>query len=202
VKTFSFRVADVEVTIEDAHMSIAFDDVRGKTDADVVINGGFFDEDSRPLGLAISRGRSLSPFSRTMSGGVFALDDSRATLTATEDVDGGVAANFAVQCRPRLVVDGKVNIKSDDGKRAARTALCARENGAVVDVVVARDRADRTYGPSLLALAQHLVAAGCDSALNLDGGPSTGVAWRDASGGHVERPAAGVRHAFVWKTRH
>jgi uncharacterized protein YigE (DUF2233 family) len=138
-----------------------------------------------------------------MSGGVFSIDEDRASLVATEDADGGAfAPRFAVQCRPRLVVDSRVNIKGDDGKRAARTALCARESGTVVDVVVARDRADRTYGPSLFALAQHLAAAGCESALNLDGGPSTGIAWRDASGAHAERPAAGVRHALVWKTKH
>jgi uncharacterized protein YigE (DUF2233 family) len=203
VKTFSFRVADVEAFIEDARMSASLDDVRAKADADLVVNGGFFDVDERPLGLAVSRGAALSPFSRTMSGGVFVIDDERATLTATEDADGGVGLpRFAVQCRPRLVVDRRVNIKGDDGKRAARTALCARENGAIVDVIVARDRADKTYGPSLLALAQHLAAAGCEGALNLDGGPSTGAAWRDANGAHAELPAAAVRHALVWKLKH
>ena len=200
---FSFDVATVDVWIEDAKMSTAFEEILNRQQATLVINGGFFDPEERPLGLAVSHGRLLSAFSRTMSGGVLSIGKSQADLIATEAYEptDGALDGFAVQCRPRLVVDGKVNIKRDDGKRSARTALCIKDHGAKVVVVLVRDASDPSYGPSLFALGAHLAAEGCESALNLDGGPSTGVAFRDEHGVHSRPPIAGVRHAVVWKTR-
>ena len=47
-----------------------------------------------------------------------------------------------------------------------------------VEIVLARGRNDEPGGPSLFRLARWLVAEGCEDALILDGGPSTGAAWR------------------------
>ncbi|MEO8798005.1 MAG: phosphodiester glycosidase family protein, partial [Polyangiaceae bacterium] len=104
-----------------------------------------------------------------------------AHLTATEDYVPH-APDFAVQCRPRLVVGSHRNIKTDDGKRAARTALCLRDGGRTIDIVVALG-AGVDAGPTLFELANELESTGCEEALNLDGGPSTGWASRleDAS---------------------
>lgn len=200
---FSFPVADTDVTIEDVKMGTDLREVLARTSATLAINGGFFDTSDRPLGLAISQGKSVSAFSKTMSGGVLVTDESHATLFPTEtfDPEAQSGARFAVQCRPRLVVDGKVNIKRDDGKRSARTALCVKEGGQKLVVVLVRDTSDPSFGPSLFTLATFLAADGCEAALNLDGGPSTGAAWRDATGVHVERPTAGIRHAIVMKPR-
>jgi len=57
-------------------------------------------------------------------------------------------------------------------------------------------------GPSLFALAGYLARAGCESALNLDGGPSTGVAWREDGGVRLLPPRAPVRHAVVIREKH
>ncbi len=164
----------------------------------LAVNGGFFGERGEPLGLVVSSGRRLSPFSRSMSGGVLTIDGDRAALSETEAFDPTSPHAFAIQCRPRLVVGGAVNIRADDGKRAERTALCLREGGAVLDVVIARTV---DGGPSLLAIAQHLASTGCEDALNLDGGPSTGIAWRDDSGIHAEDPRGAIRHAIVVRRR-
>src|SRR5204863_43036 len=73
--------------------------------------------------------------------------------------DGG---SFAIQCRPRLVVNGAANVKSDDTKRAERSALCTRDGGRTVDVVIVRGSDDgESPGPSLFALSRQLVAMGC-----------------------------------------
>ncbi len=200
---FSFEVARTDLLIEDAKMGTDLAEILTRTGASLAINGGFFDTNDRPLGLAISQGKAVSAFSKTMSGGVLIADDSHATLFPTEsfDPDAQSAARFAVQCRPRLVVEGKVNIKRDDGKRSARTALCVKDGGQKLVVVLVRDATDPSFGPSLFTLASFLAADGCESALNLDGGPSTGAAWRDGSGVHVERPTAGIRHAILFKAR-
>lgn len=204
VLTWSFPLARYDVTIEDAGMSTALDRVRERVGAELVVNAGFFDLDARPVGLSVSRGVVLSKLKRTLSGGVLVSDGERAELFPSEGFampDGGA---LAVQCRPRLVVGGRVNIARDDGKRAERTALCLREGGRVLDVVVVRPAEEGdSAGPSLYVLAGHLARAGCEAALNLDGGPSSGVAWRDREGGgaHVVAPRGPVRQvlAFVRK---
>jgi hypothetical protein len=46
-----------------------------------------------------------------------------------------------------------------------------------------------------------LVSRGCEGALNLDGGPSTGVAWREGGKIHALAPRGPLRHAIaVWTT--
>jgi uncharacterized protein YigE (DUF2233 family) len=196
-RTASFRLADVELSIEDLHLSTALDEVLRRHSAALVVNGGFFDERGEPLGLAVTGGATLSRFSPFMSGGVLWVRGEAAHLTATEEYREA-AVDFAVQCRPRLVVGFRGNIRSDDGRRAARTAICLREGGQRLDFVMALADGD-DGGPTLYELAAELVATGCEEALNLDGGPSTG--WAQSAGPFFRAPVAPVRHAVVVRKR-
>jgi exopolysaccharide biosynthesis protein len=95
-------------------------------------------------------------------------------------------------------------VRSDDGHRAERTALCVRDAGRTV-VVIAEPRAG-SRGPSLFALAQYLAAGDqrCEDALNLDGGPSTGVAYRGGEAAmsmKVMPPRGPLRYALVMRDR-
>ena len=201
VRAWSFDLARHDLRIEDAAMTTALDAILTRTGAELVVNGGFFDPEGRPVGLAISDGVILSKLAG-LSGGVLTYDGSRARLFSAEDYAAGDGSRFAIQCRPRLVVDRQVNVKSDDGKRAERTALCTREGGRTVDVVIVRGSDDgESPGPSLLALARHLTSAGCESALNLDGGPSSGVAWREGEAVRLLAPRGPVRHVVVFRER-
>lgn len=154
-------------------------------DVDLAINAGFFEPDFSPSGLMVLAGRTLAPGRAVGGSGVLVVDEGRARLVAydalasmPEDVD------FAIQCGPRLVEPGGiVGIERDGGQRAARTALCVRDEGRTLDVVVAYRRS--AYGgPGLLTLARWLAEGlvpgegGCESALNLDGGPSTALVVR------------------------
>jgi len=190
-----FDLAAVELGIVDLHMSRALDQVLTTRHAELVVNGGFFDERGEPVGLVVSAGIRLSPLKPNLSGGVMVVDRERAMLFATEDyVDHN--PRFAVQCRPRLVVRSKNNIRSDDGLRAARTALCLRAGGTTLEFVVAEEGPERP-GPTLYELAAELAADGCEAALNLDGGPSTGWASNDGPQVVFIAPRAPVRHALV-----
>jgi Phosphodiester glycosidase len=65
-------------------------------------------------------------------------------------------------------------------------------------VIVARGEA-AGRGPTLALLADMLVSRGCEGALNLDGGPSTGVAWREGGEVHVVAPRGPLRYAVaIW----
>lgn len=203
VRTWSFPLARYDLTIEDTSMTTAIDGTLTKADAELVVNGGFFGPDHKAVGLAMSKGALLSRLSKQMSGGVISSDGERAQLSAAETYDVPDGGLFAVQCKPRLVVDGAANVKTDDGKRAERTALCLRDAGRVVDVVIVRGSEDgESPGPSLFALAKFLQRGGCEAALNLDGGPSTGVAWREDGGVQLLAPRAPVRHVIAFHEKH
>jgi hypothetical protein len=175
--TWAFPVRATSFDLVDLGMRGSLTQALGAT-GQLAVNAGFFDPGGRPIGLAVSGGKELSKFSSTLSGGVFFVSDAVAHISATEEFDPRTPLTFAVQCRPRLVVHGKLNIKSDDGQRAERTALCIRDGGETVDVVLA-EPSPGGPGPSLFALGTALAEQQhCEDALNLDGGPSTGVAYR------------------------
>ncbi|MFK7986666.1 MAG: phosphodiester glycosidase family protein [Sandaracinaceae bacterium] len=199
-RLFRWRVplADVHIGIEDVQMRRSFRALLHG--ADLVINGGFYDPQRRAEGLVVVDSEERVPFDERIGGGVLAVSNGVATL---HDAEAPLALptslDFAIQCRPRLVVDSQNNIARGTPPTAARTALCIRDAGRTLDVIVARRFPSRgRAGPRLYDLAALLVADGCEQALNLDGGPSTGVAWRDGDRFRQMRPERGVRHAITF----
>lgn len=150
------------------------------------VNGGFFEPSLEPSGLLFSRGRRLGAFAPRGGSGVLWVAGGRAQIMRSDRALPELAgADLALQCGPRLVEGGRPGVHRDDGRRAARTALCLREGGRLLDVVLVWDVDHPGEGPGLYRLAELLSrpspvgdAAGCDDALNLDGGPSTGLATR------------------------
>jgi uncharacterized protein YigE (DUF2233 family) len=201
VRTWSFALDRYEMRVVDAGMSTALDAVLARSDAELVVNGGFFDPQGKPVGLVMSEGAVVSRLAPALSGGVVTSDGERAKLWESESFAMPDGARFAVQCRPRLVVDGAPNVKSDDGHRSERTALCLREGGKAIDVVIVKGASSESPGPSLFALGKYLAQRGCEGALNLDGGPSTGVAWRENGAVRMLAPARPVRHAVSFRRR-
>lgn len=197
---FRFALAHTHVGIRDLGMSTDLESARASAQASLAINAGFFSLTNEPEGVAISDRRQLSAYSHGLGGGVVAITRGVARLLDGETlVPRALAgASFAVQCRPRLVLARTPNVHSDDGHRADRTALCLRDGGRTLDVIVARtDDPLGSAGPTLYAFSRELVARGCENALNLDGGPSTGAAWLAPDGAHALPPRMPVRQAIV-----
>ncbi len=195
---FTFALASVRVEIADLHATRDLDATLSTPGALFATNAGFFDPRDAPLGLSVSRGVRHSAFAARMSGGVLEISDGGAELLETETYDSARKPDFAVQCRPRLVVGGHANVKRDDGKRAERTAVCLRDAGRTLAFVLAKD-AER--GPSLHALGRYLEAKGCQDALSLDGGPSTGAAYWGARGLESIPLRGPIRQAIVVSQR-
>jgi uncharacterized protein YigE (DUF2233 family) len=158
-----------------------FADLRAETDVLVAVNGAFFDPQLEASGLLVS-GRVVLARERSGGGsGVLAIAQRRARLLR-RGARLPAQTDFAVQCGPRLIEpDGSVGIRSDDGQRAARTAACIRNGGQELDIIVVTSKG-RPGGAGLLQLARWLSEplapgepSGCEAALNLDGGPSTGI---------------------------
>lgn len=197
VKTWRVALERYDVSIEDVGMTTAIGEALERSGGELAVNGGFFGVDGKPLGLAISGGVRLSPLAKKLSGGVLTIAGDRARLFETESFEQPEGTRFAVQCRPRLVVGGRPNVKSDDGKRSERTALCIRDGGRTLEIALVRGEEG---GPSLHALGRWLADHGCEEALNLDGGPSSGAAFREPDRG-VLAPRGPIRHAIVFKKK-
>lgn len=153
------------------------------------VDGGFFDHAHRPAGTLISRGRRIANYNPRGGSGLLLIRQGRAeVMESSTPLDEGLFIDLAVQCGPRLIErDGSVGIYRDDGHRFARTAACVRHGGRTLDFVLTWSPAHPLRGPGLYAFARMLAApspvgdpAGCERALNLDGGPSTGVFVRGA----------------------
>ena len=133
------------------------------------INGGFFDPNYKPLGLLVDNGETLSPL-RHVDHGVFGIAAQQPLMRHARDWKPLPELEFAVECGPRLIVDGQpLTFKPG---LARRTALGSDAQGRVVivvsdgvlqlqELVTFLRRAERDGGPGLV------------NALNLDGGPST-----------------------------
>jgi uncharacterized protein YigE (DUF2233 family) len=174
------RVVPVAERVRDDHFDTLFAD-RGVAFA---VDAGFFTEDLHPAGVLVSRGVTLGAFDARGGSGLVVLRGGRAEmLESTASLATEPRVDLAVQCGPRLVErDGAVGIRRDDGRRFARTAICLRDAGRTMDVIATWWRDEPLRGPGLLAFAQRLAAPslvgdarGCEAALNLDGGPSTGI---------------------------
>ena len=95
VKTWSFPLARYELTIEDTSMTTAIDGTLAKAEAELVVNGGFFGPDQKPLGLAMSKGAVLSRLSKQMSGGVLSSDFAPAIVSTRFGASHGIGPAFA-----------------------------------------------------------------------------------------------------------
>ncbi len=173
----------------------------------MAVNGGFFDRDFSASGLLLTGGTKLAEPRRGGGSGILTVHDSRAELYARDDV---LPPNldFAVQCGPRLIErDGSVGIHRNDEKRAARTVACIRDAGRTLDLLIVFTPELPGDGPTLFELSRRLSTplvagddSGCGSALNLDGGPSTGMIVRAAPELRYD-PVGPVPFALVVETQ-
>lgn len=162
-----------------------------------VVNGGYFEADFRPSTWLKNAGLELSHKSDTSKGGVLALSPGSTYVGSFAGLS--FDPELAIQSFPLLVEpDFKPGIHSDDGRRAARTVVCLA--GDLLHIVVLA--APRGEGPTLFETATLMRATwpagfGCRVALNLDGGPSTGVVFGPAVPAKSRLPASKVGYALA-----
>lgn len=158
-----------------ASTRIAFVDLRYQTPLvealgkqQLLLNGGYWayrDKERVIQGLLVVNGRQLSAGHK--HGGVLEVRQGRARVVRGEAFVLSPDTSLALQCSPRLVDAGKVIPKLEAERRAARTALCVRNDRTQLDAYLTLDAI------TLPEFAELLRQEGCLEALNLDGGPST-----------------------------
>ena len=201
--TFVVRSSDKGASLEDLRSPNAL----------VAINGAYFDPKFAPIAWLKDSSKEYHKKSRSNRGGVFAIVSDTGYLGSVTKV--AFSPDFAVQNFPLLVQPpGTSAMKGDDGKRAARTVICAKDadsngNTKLISLIVILSQPSE--GPTLFELAAQLakpIDAGgfaCTAALNLDGGPSTGI-WLAPEFSSVAKEARGpitsIGHAISLEAKY
>ncbi|HUG55064.1 MAG TPA: phosphodiester glycosidase family protein [Vicinamibacteria bacterium] len=167
--------------------------LRRELGAAAAINGGFFDENVRPLGLRIARGRTVVPLRRRVDWGVLLLLPGRAEIVHSRDFRPEARIEGAIQVGPRLLAAGRpLKLKP---QTARRSAVALDREGKTLTLVVTRSAMDATR------LARLLARLGFHSALLLDGGASTQVSVAFGAFALDVPGAYGVPDALVVRSR-
>lgn len=163
-----------------------------------IVNGGYFETNFAPSTWVKSGGVELAPRRDTHRGGVFAVAGPKVYLGELGALS--FEPELAVQSFPLIVEPGgKPGIHRDDGRRAARTVACLRD-GQLSFVLLAAPRGEgpTLYEADALLRAQRPRGFGCSAALNLDGGPSSGVVFGPRVGAARSRiPIAPVAYGIA-----
>ncbi|MCC7357499.1 phosphodiester glycosidase family protein [Candidatus Uhrbacteria bacterium] len=148
-----------------------------------VFNGSYFHEDKTPSGDLITQGKDASSraFDLDKSAVLELAPQFRIVDTLNQPFDAA-ASQEAAQSFPMLVRRGQSAVLEDSGKTARRTFVGVRNDGWAVFGVLADSEL------SLFQLSQKLSQTDLQmqTALNLDGGPSTGYSF---TAGNIEQVA-------------
>ena len=156
----------------------------------VALNGGFYDESGRPMGLVMQDGREVSKLRRGGSGvltfgprGFAVLHRSDplppGTTQALQSIDrivSGARSVIGPRASPELDARSAVASFADGSARLYVVFASSVPSASACDAVGCTfrlDSASSSAGVSLAELADFLVADGADAGLNLDGGYST-----------------------------
>jgi len=180
IKGAGFLNSDVEVVVvrfDPGHLHVetgkskTAEEWRSSTHSIAAINGGFFDENNHSLGLRQSNGKEISSL-RHANWGVFFVQDGKAQIVHTRDFQkiDQKSITEAIQCGPRLVVDGAPTDLKDQWAR--RTGIGITENGKVLIAVCDSELSLRQWAKFWAAKD----GLHCQQALNLDGGGSSQLA--------------------------
>lgn len=140
---------------------------RERSGAILVINGGFFDETFRSLGLLQRRGQVMNPV-RNASWGVFLLGgkDGREPSIVSRSDWRPERTSLAIQAGPRLVVNGRLP-SFKESIPARRSAIGITRDGFIE---IALSESALTLRDWALLMQKY-----CVQALNLDGGGSSQI---------------------------
>jgi uncharacterized protein YigE (DUF2233 family) len=138
------------------------------------VNGGYFHEDFRPVGLMVADGKTLHPFQTAkLLSGVFQVRDGKPSIVRSGAFRESAAVTQALQCGPMLVEKGAVVSGLNAERTARRTVVATDQRGRWGLILMT--------SVSLRGAAEILRTPGVwgdwtiQTALNLDGGGSSGL---------------------------
>ena len=157
-------------------------------------NGGFFTKEFTPLGLMISSGKRTGVFEKgSLLTGVLLVKKGRPLLLWRDEFTDSASISELLQAGPRLVSNGAAIKGLQGGRPRARTFVMTDSAGHwALGLCMYASLADTA---EVLCAKKIITEFVVDRALNLDGGSSSGLWMRDASGKeHYEAELATVRN--------
>lgn len=132
------------------------------------INGGFFDNNARSLGLRITKNKELSPLKKISWWGVLYTKNQHGYLASASHFKPNRNIDFAIQGGPRLIINGEIpRLKPGVAERTALGLTADKQHL----LILVTDHYPLTT--SKLAELFQAPPLNCVEALNLDGGSST-----------------------------
>jgi len=145
---------------------------------ELVVNGGFYDTDTSPIGLFVHEGDILGVrVSNKILNGIFYVTTSGMAVVS-RDVPNE-EARIALQTGPILMEKGSKSIAElNTDKPARRIFLAILEDGDLIFGVVMKDTSVYDgpyleYLPDIILMLDEENDLGIDSAINLDGGTAS-----------------------------
>jgi len=184
--------------------------IHKKQDSLLTFNGIFFTEKYNPTGLIISEKKTIHPLSsanllngiltinKNHEAEIFSYDDFKKQTTKEKDT-----IEFAIQNGPLLIYQNEIQTKTDTRKKASRTAIGIDTQGKIIVIILKQSLINFDNTLSLYEFAHLLVenttlnALNLKSLLNLDGGPSTGLAIGERYFPEIEK----VQNVVITKKR-
>jgi uncharacterized protein YigE (DUF2233 family) len=136
------------------------------------VNGGFFSQALKPLGLRITNCQERNPLKSTSWWGIFYIVNHHPYLVGQKNFKQNKTIEFAVQSGPRIIVDNKISPSLKPGLNS-RTAIGITKDGKVILVATEKLGLTTTQLAEIMNASETEGGLACQYALNLDGGSST-----------------------------
>ena len=144
-----------------------------KSKALLVINGGFFTEAHKSIGLLIQNKKKINPLHKTSWWSIFHLENKIAKITHPHEFQQSSNTQVAIQAGPRLVISGIIPKFRDSF--AARSAIGINKEGKIILLISEGGLLSLKELARRFKANTHQGGFACDHAMNLDGGGSTQI---------------------------
>ena len=193
--TDRYKIEVVDNPKPDKHHYLA--DVAPANKAIAGCNGGYFNiSDFTPFGLGIVNGVSSGKLTLTGAGGsLFGIRTGVAFICSEQEFQPSPEITALVQCGPRLVIDGRPFIVKGSPANARTFVMTDGRGQWAIGTAT-----HLTLGELASVLARPGLIEGfiVRNAMNLDGGPSSGLWWQDKAGQpHEQRELWSVRNMLL-----
>ena len=145
--------------------------------ASVVINGGYFTPEIKPIGLIINNNSTLSKIHNTSWWSIFSITDNKPNIALPKHLSIKKRLSFAVQAGPRLIVNNQIlSFKESEGQ-VPRSAIGIDFKGRIIIAMAPLPGLSmKDWALCLKKKFPH--GPGCFNAMNLDGGSSSQISIR------------------------
>ncbi|MBI4224507.1 MAG: phosphodiester glycosidase family protein [Deltaproteobacteria bacterium] len=141
----------------------------------LAINGGFFSQERKSIGLLMRDGKKINPLHETHWWAIFYVLDKQAVIVPPNVFQDHPKIEMALQAGPRLLVQGVIP-KLKPAEPRPRSGIGIQKKGDVILAITTEEA-----GMTIQAFAELFQKLDCVNALNLDGGSSSQlyIDWKD-----------------------